>query len=168
MKSFEIFLKQSKYLSLCLMKMGGGGTPSCQSFLNFNTSQKEYKKEYLFWISLLLTHSVVRQLEYSLMPLSSWLSSSLSSLSFSRLDILTDISTIIKKRETWLFNQTKSTTLISCRVLVWWLGDSTPSRMNPVLEKNELMSDLFLFFLFLSLFVCLFGGGSRNQRENKK
>lgn len=58
---------------------------------------------------------------------------------------------IIQKRETWLFNQTKSPTLMPCRVFIGWLDDSTPS-MNwcPI-----------SFFFFK-------GGGSRNQKREQE
>lgn len=64
---------------------------------------------------------------------------------------------IIKKRETWLFNQTKSPTLIPWEVLVWCLGDSILLWTNLNLEDNQLMSHLFFFFFK--------GGRSRNQKR---
>lgn len=123
---FWDFLKQSKPLHVFLMKTGGK-TSSCQSFLNFNTSQKDIKRNIYSGLAS-CWHLCARQLgthwclclrgcrrPFHLCHSPGWT----YALTFLP---------IIKKRETWLFNQTKPTTVIPCSVLAGWLGDSIPSR----------------------------------------
>lgn len=147
MKSSKIFLKQSKHLHLFLRKIREEKLQSCQRLLHSNISPKDIRKNAYSglascwhipqWGSLnthwcLCPHGCHRPFHLCHSP--GWT----YALTFLP---------IIKKRETWLFNQTLSPTLIPRGVSVWWLGDSIPSRMSPNLEDNKLMSHIFFFFL---------------------
>lgn len=137
---------KTKQTPTCIPNENGGGkTSSCQSFWNFNTSQKDIKRNIYSGLAS-CWHLSARQ------PGTHWclcLRGCRRPFHLCHSPGWTYALTflpIIRKRETWLFNQTKPTTVIPCSVLTGWLGDSIPSRRirfwkrktnTPFFKKNR-------------------------------